>query len=118
VIVPLAIIAALDECMTGVDMDVVQKYRTQFLNARAFRDGIIKVPTHFPPPIKLRKKNRHSFYFLEDGHHRTMGALLDRRSRIDAELVDGDPVELSWRWPRIAPVLLFGSLLNDCGVPR
>lgn len=105
-IVPLAIIAALDECMTAVDLDKVELLRYAWKPV-----GV--------PPVLLRPKNQHGYYFLEDGHHRVVAALLDRRSRIDAELiVTGGPVELSWRWPRIAPVSMVGQLIAECGAAR
>lgn len=98
-LIPLDQIAALDECMTAVDM----------MKVRALR------ATKNAPPIKLRRKNKHGFYVIDDGNHRTMAALLNRRTHIKAN-VAGSPFELSWRWPRVAPVRMTGDLLNTIGV--
>lgn len=100
IIVPLAIIAALDECMLSVDMEKIAALR-------ALKEW---------PPIKLYPKNKQGYYVIDDGHHRVMATLLDRGSRIDAELVAAAPFELSWRWPRIAPVAMTGELLTACGM--
>jgi hypothetical protein len=97
-IIPLEQIAALDECLNAVDMRGVTHYRGK---------------EH--EPIKLHPKGKTGYYFVEDGHHRIMAAMLEGCTHIKAE-VDGKPVEISWRHPRIAPVLMTGLLLKKCGV--
>jgi len=98
-LVSLDKIAVLDECMTAVDMEKVRKLR-------AVKDA---------PPIMLRHKNKQGYYVIDDGHHRVMAALLNRRTRIKAE-VAGEPFELSWRWPRTAPLRMTSDLLSMIGV--
>jgi len=106
-IVPLAIIAALDECMTAVDMEKVGELRNRQVSIVRNGGGAHDAW----PPITLREKNKAGFYVIDDGNHRVMAAMLNDETHIKAT-VGGSPFELSWRWPRVAPVLMTRSLMR------
>lgn len=86
-------LAALSDCIEGVDLVRVDHYR------QALRSGE-KVE-----PIRVRNMNPQGFYVLFDGNHRTLAHALEGCDQILAEI---DPtakvMDLSWRFPRIAPV--------------
>lgn len=95
-LVPLKLLAAVDDCMQGVDMEKVERYRAI--------EGL--------PPIMVRRKNKQGFYTIKDGHHRTTAAMLNGKDHIEAIEVWDPPFELSWRWPRIAPVLMTKAIFD------
>ena len=98
-IVSLNKIAALADCIEGVDMQKVQQLR------KAIRNG------DKLPPISLRQPNELGYYVIDDGNHRTLAHLLEDKRTILAE-IDSKlcGMSLSWRWPRIAPVLMTKQL--------
>ena len=92
-IIPLSIVAAFADCIEAVDMAVVAQYQERLRGLDA------------PPPILVRRQNRDGFYVIEDGHHRIMAHHLECWGNIRADIrTDREPVELSWRWPRVIPV--------------
>ncbi len=95
-LIPIAKIAALSDCMEGIDMRKVNRYRSQL-------DEM--------PPISLFEKNEQGYHVLDDGNHRVMAAMLEGRTRIAAK-IQRDAVSLSWRWPRISPVLTTLELMK------
>ena len=98
-LVRLDVIAAIDDCMVGIDMPTVGKYRL----AEKW------------DPIKLLRANSFGFHVIDDGHHRVMAALFNHCTHIMAD-VNGEAMELSWRWPRVAPVRWTFDLMKFCKV--
>lgn len=88
--IPIAKIAAEAECLDGIDMKVVRKYRLQLRNRE------------IPPDVLVWGKNRQGYYLLADGYHRTMAAMLEGRTHVSG-VICGKPVPLRWRWPRRLP---------------
>lgn len=100
--IDLAEIAANAECFEAVDMRVVYAYRLKLREGRLI------------PPIKLWPKNKQDFYVLNDGHHRTLAYFLEGFTAAPAEIDIGGPqFQLSWRWPRIAPVSMTFDLIKN-----
>lgn len=100
--VTLLRLAALAECLEGVDMAWVRYYRRRLRTNK------------FIPPIKLRPKNAAGYYVIEDGHHRTLAHYMEGLTTIPAEVDPKLPaMPLSWRWPRIAPVRDTFDLIGE-----
>lgn len=97
--IPIAKIAASAECIDGLDMAKVYRYRVQLRNGK------------IPPDVLVRVKNRHGYYFLEDGYHRVLAAVLEGHTHVRGDIYGGSdtPVQLSWRWPRFLPFLSLAS---------
>lgn len=100
--IKIAQLAALADCIEGVNLSRVDHYR------QALRSGD-KIE-----PIKVGDINRQGFYVLSDGNHRTLAHALEGYDQISAEIDPAaDVVDLSWRWPRIAPVVHTLELINQ-----
>lgn len=99
--IPLVKIAANAECIEGVDMARVYHYRKMLRAFRPFQ------------PIVLLAKNKQDYYYLDDGNHRTLALLIEGK-RFATALVDQDrpSPSLSWRWPRVAPVMMTLNLMK------
>ena len=86
-------LAALAECVEGVDMKRVYYYRTVL---RADREL---------DPIIVSMLNKQDYHVISDGHHRTLACYLERVPEIPYRIDTSMPIQsLSWRWPRIAPL--------------
>jgi sugar/nucleoside kinase (ribokinase family) len=100
----LSQLAALADCIEGVNMALVNMYR------RLLRAG--KATT----PITVCDRNPQGFYFINDGHHRTLAHSLEGHKQILAEIDENaEVVNISWRWPRISPVSHTLELLESLG---
>lgn len=93
-------LAALAECIEAVDMDRVDHYR------QALQTGEVD-------PIVVCDVNPQGFYVIHDGNHRTLAYILEGREEILAEIDPNVHVSnISWRWPRIAPISHTLELLS------
>jgi hypothetical protein len=96
----LSKIAALSDCIEGVNMRKVMRLR------KAIRNGD-KLPA-----ILLHSPNKLGYHVVNDGNHRLLAHLLENKRNIEAK-IDSKfrSPPLSWRWPRIAPVIMTKNLL-------
>jgi hypothetical protein len=97
-------LAALAECLEGVNIDRVNHYR-QMLRANKEIEKIIVCDI-----------NPQGFYVIKDGHHRIIAHALENYTTISA-YVDSNLkiLNISWRWPRIAPISHTIELLKLAG---
>jgi hypothetical protein len=94
-------IAALSECIEGVDMAKVRRFRRAIRAGKPFK------------PIKLYPVNAAGFSVIDDGNHRALAHLLEGKRSIDADYIDQGAMGLSWRWPRVAPLSMTLFLMRN-----
>jgi len=95
-------IAALAECIEGVDMAKVKRFRLAIRKGRPFK------------PIWLYPVNAAGFHVIDDGNHRALAHLLEGKRHIDADIApDRAAMGLSWRWPRVAPLSMTLFLMRN-----
>lgn len=94
-------LAALADCIEGVDMSRVDHYRQLLRTGNRIE------------PIKVCGKNRQGFYVINDGNHRTFAHVLEGCDRVPAEI---DPtasiLDIRWRWPRISPMAYIVEMIG------
>jgi hypothetical protein len=97
----LAKLAALSECIEGVDMAKVNRFRRAIRAGKSFK------------PIWLYPVNAAGFHVIDDGNHRALAHLLEGKGVINADIVpDRAAMGLSWRWPRVAPLSMTLFLMR------
>jgi hypothetical protein len=97
-------LAALADCLEGVDMERVAHYR-QMVRAGQKID-----------PIIVCDINPQGFYVIKDGHHRTIAHAFENYATILVHIDSNLKImNISWRWPCIAPISHTIELLKLSG---
>lgn len=103
--IKLAQLAVLADTIEGVFLARVEHYRQKLRNGEKIE------------PITVSNKNAHGFYVLNDGNHRTLAHVLEEHDEILAQVDDSVKIiDLSWRWPRIAPLAHTIELMKSCPI--
>ena len=93
-LIPLSKLAVEGGILDGVNMGIVSEY----LNMLRMRS--------LAPPVKVYDRNADGYYFLHDGYHRVLAALLEEDTYIHADVLEREApyARLQWRRPRVLPI--------------